>query len=189
MSRTAIIALLVTLVLFAGALHLFTIAFIAQSQPDPTGMYSIAFESGIYAHDEDICLPPYKVEKGSGFCYEPIDVENELGLLKRPDGDLDFATHLVFFNWHTCSLKGKAVWDDGEWVYTEKDEALPCTLRIRVDGGNVYMAADADARCRAHCGMRGSLDGIIFPISSRQDKQITKADINCIASDSSSCEK
>jgi len=147
---------------------------------DISGHYSQSFESGIYAHEQAPCEPPYKTEGDSGFCYEPIEMTNELGLLEVKGGKMQIAVNLAFFNWQTCTLKGTAEKEGEAWVYRDDKFGNGCELTITKDGEQILLSTDETASCSGHCGSAGAIDGTRFDISSRKEGKLSPRELECI---------
>ncbi|MQR99427.1 hypothetical protein [Gluconobacter aidae] len=77
---------------------------------------------------------------------------------------------LWFFNGHKCDISGIAQWDGASLVYKPALQ-LPlsksCVLAIRKLGDRLRL--DDDETCKPYyCSMRGSFNGMTFPMSSRR---------------------
>ena len=153
----------------------------ACKEKDISGIYIHSFESGVYAHNQEPCEAPHRIAEGTAdYCYEPIEVSNALGLKSLENGEMQFAIRLVFFNWHSCSLRGVAQKDRDTWVYRDDRYHEDCVLRIRHDENSILLNTDEGATCNAYCGARGQFNDARFDLDTLVKKQVSLQDIDCI---------
>ena len=93
----------------------------------------------------------------------------------RPVGaaSIQFDAELNFFNGHTCSLSGGALYrKDGSFVFDDApaNNASPdspvCRLAIIPTAAGIKFS-DITGGCKSYCGARGSLDGAQFTFKQR----------------------
>lgn len=176
--------------MFSLIAALFALLLSGCQQENVNGIYTVIHKSGIFSGNNEICESPYVRDSDNGICYEPFDAANQLGVLKLNNGDLKFAASLTFFNAHSCTINGIAKKDGTGWLYeSHYDQDMNCSLRISRDQNNITFAVGEDALCRYYCGMRGDLDGTMFPLSSKTKDDVTEEEINCLTSNNDTCRK
>lgn len=100
---------------------------------------------------------------------------NTLTITPVGKSSISFDAELNFFNGHTCSLSGGALYrKDGSFVFDdEPSNALPpepaCRLAIIPSSDGVSFK-DLNGSCKNYCGMRGSWDGEAFSFNDRVGK-------------------
>ena len=97
--------------------------------------------------------------------------EDVLEIVKVSPQRAYIRTRLYFTNGHQCSLLGVANLRGNMLTYSTRDDPTGdvCELSLRVENGRVVFH-DKDNKCMQHnCGMRGSFEGIGFPLSSRRE--------------------
>lgn len=104
----------------------------------------------------------------SGTC--PYEADNSLLLEEREDSSLQLSMKLHFFNRHECTVEGVAQRQADHWIFTQKakEEEIPCQFKISKKRDQLAIeVAQPDEGCRKFCGLRGTIDGANFPLSSR----------------------
>lgn len=131
------------------------------------GFYQIPLKTGMYAPPDKIeeCPPPYRMDEIHEACIEDMDMVNRLAVRKTPDGNLDFATSIWFFNFHNCTAIGTAKASGDGWRYETAEG--DCVLDIFVEKDEIVFKTDEKRSCGRYCGAAGSLDDMRFPLSSR----------------------
>src|ERR1700741_5291965 len=71
---------------------------------------------------------------GEGKPDEPYQSEDIVEIVRYDDERIYFRAELQFYNGHSCSISGIAKYDQGRFVYREKQAPLPgaspCTMSI-----------------------------------------------------------
>jgi hypothetical protein len=100
---------------------------------------------------------------------------NTLAIIPLTPERVFFSTDLHFYNGHTCGLSGIATIQGRELVFREKEPFADkrCVLRIQ-PGRTAIRMEDSDFSCSAYCGVRGSFNGVSFPMTKR--KRLTASD-------------
>jgi len=148
----------------------------ACAEPSLTGIYKTEFESGTYASGAD-CNDPKATEKNDDSCVIPYQAENLLGLHQKDNSDLDFAIALSFFNGHSCGIGGTAKKDGKSWMFEKTEmESETCRLTFNIQDNKIMLDVPEGYSCQYYCGMRGTLDGAEFPLSSKTDQKISTKD-------------
>lgn len=152
-----------------------------------TGIYQTTFESGFVSSDNNGCKPPLKMM--DGICAEPYTATNTLGVFEKENGDLDFAANLSFFNGHSCTVSGAAKKDTDGWIFEGEEIAdSKCKLLIKSNGKKIAFNIPENYICQDYCGVRGSLSGAEFPLSSKKKYSLkTENDLACISSIEEPC--
>ena len=79
--------------------------------------------------------------------------------------------HLDYYNGHSCTIFGVARAVGASLVYRDPSptyDGRPCTLAVKRVGGSLSID-DGDWTCHtSHCGMRGSLNDVSLPYSSKR---------------------
>ena len=176
-------------VLATLAVLLFPIAVHAESL---TGYYEITKPSGIVVPDGEgeICDTELSMERT---CVQSIETKDVLGLKELEDGSLKFSSHLSFFNGHSCAISGIAKQDNSGWLFAENlpigqnGEDIECMFNISVQDEMIVL--NGGNECRTYyCGMRGHLNNIKFPKSSKVREAISDHELKCIGIYSDECE-
>ena len=182
-------------VLAALAILLFPITVHAESL---TGYYEITKPNGVVVPDGEgeICDTELSMAQT---CVQSIETKDVLALQEKEHGDLVFATHISFFNGHSCSIRGLAKKDGDRWVFNaplsvgDLSEYGVCELEIYLEDGSVVLNSQFEDEisqlCRSnYCGMRGHLNNIKFPKSSKVREAISDHELKCIGIYSDECE-
>ena len=104
--------------------------------------------------------------KAPGEADVPYQAEDVIEIVPYDADHVYVRVHLDFYNGHTCDIAGMGRYEHGAFVYHDPERLLPdeppCALKVGVEGGKLVLTdrngPDGPSTCRAHCGVRGSLD-------------------------------
>jgi hypothetical protein len=119
------------------------------------GVYKVRHKIAMY----DGSLPPGQ--------FTPV--EDVLEIVAQPSGDAYIRLHTIFDNGHICGLHGIAKAEGDRFIYRPHDNVQgTCVLTLERKGDRLVFG-DRNGACKENfCGMRGSLEGQSFPLSSRK---------------------
>jgi peptidoglycan hydrolase-like protein with peptidoglycan-binding domain len=97
------------------------------------------------------------------------DGADKLAVRETAGGGIEFAITSWQGGGHSCGAGGRAHPSPTGWRYEADMSGADherCAINFTYDHG-VTLSVDRDARCRSQCGARATLDGLLFPESSR----------------------
>lgn len=101
--------------------------------------------------------------------------EDVVEIVREDPDHVYLRAHLEFANGHMCGVWGIAQREGENFVYRQRQAALPgeapCTLQVSVTPGKIVLDdrdAAGIATCRAQCGARGSLSGYTIERKARR---------------------
>lgn len=156
------------------------------------GLYEVTRPNAaiIVLEEGQKCEAPYHILGGTGdMCVEDVDTTDQLVLQKTPEGDLEFAASLWFFNGHTCYIHETAKPHGDGWRF-EKEGAQDyeqCILDISVDDKEITFKTGDLKDCKFYCGARGSLNKATFLLSSKTGP--VDKNFECLENDAATCDK
>jgi len=113
------------------------------------------------------------VESGAGMAIAGVycqrDGAHKLAIRETAGGGIEFAITSWQGGGHHCGASGRARPSPTGWRYEANMSGAGherCAINFAYDHG-VTLSVDRDARCRSQCGARATLDGLLFPESSR----------------------
>jgi hypothetical protein len=113
---------------------------------------------------------------GPGKPDESYQSEDIVEIVRYDDERIYFRAELQFYNGHTCSISGIAQYDQGHFVYREKQALLPgeppCSMSISTNAGQLSLTdrINGSASCHpGHCGARGSLSDYTILTSTKRN--------------------
>jgi len=134
----------------------------AASAQEPARL--MATMAGVYKHRfMSATITP---GKAPGEADVPYQAEDVIEIVPYDADHVYVRAHLDFYNGHTCDIAGMGRYEHGAFVYHDPERLLPdeppCALKLSVEGGKLVLTdrdgPDGASTCRAHCGVRGSLD-------------------------------
>jgi hypothetical protein len=107
----------------------------------------------------------------------PYESEDIVEIVRYDDTHIYFRAELNFYNGHTCSISGLAVFEKNAFVFHDPERAYdggtPCTLTVTQSIEAISftdrLTPDARSSCRAYCGVRGSLSGVSISKKTRRN--------------------
>lgn len=113
------------------------------------------------------------LESGAGMAIAGVycqrDGAHKLAIRETAGGGIEFAITSWQGGGHHCGASGRARPSPTGWRYEANMSGAGherCAINFAYDHG-VTLSVDRDARCRSQCGARATLDGLLFPESSR----------------------
>lgn len=120
--------------------------------------------AGVYKHRfTSAAITP---GKAPGEADVPYQAEDVIEIVPYDADHVYIRAHLDFYNGHSCDIAGIGRFEHGAFVYHDPERLLPqdppCVFKAGIEGGKLVLTdratPDAEASCRAHCGVRGNLD-------------------------------
>lgn len=159
--------------------------------PSIDGIYEVTSPNAmiVLLEEGQKCEAPYHIlDTTEDMCVEDVETTDTLVLQKTPEGNLEFAASLAFFNGHSCYIHETAKPHGDGWRF-EKDggEYEQCILDIAVNDTEITFDADETKNCAYYCGARGSLDDTKFLRSTKTGPVANN--FACLENDAVSCDK
>jgi hypothetical protein len=114
---------------------------------------------GEYKSPKKVCFPGPK-----GDWSECEDVFDSLQLSRtenQQSRNIRIQAEFVFTNGHLCSFDGAGFWNRVDRVMAFDNES-GCELVLVVAQQSLHTVVLKPDQCKQHCGMRGSLDGLVL---------------------------
>jgi hypothetical protein len=168
-----------------------TVLLVAACMPEKNGV------SGVYQTTQDNgaivplnegkeCTAPNVMD--GEMCITTFQTTDTLGLFLNGEGNLDFAANLFFFNGHTCTIDGTAMKTQDGWAFESQEYNENCKLIFMADANKITLSIPDGFSCTTYCGTRGTLNGSVFPRTSKNDFNVTsKEDFACLMDVEASC--
>lgn len=114
------------------------------------------------------------------YCQKTEERNISLAVIEEMNNDLTFSISV----WDNASGNDCGVLnaiadktEDGTWVYTSGDEAMPCTITVTNENGLTFTQ---DGECRAQCGASASIGTVTLPADTKTRSEAVQADLDSI---------
>jgi hypothetical protein len=142
----------------------------AAASADSASSQLIAQMQGVYKHRF-----ANAAIAGPGKPDESYQSEDIVEIVRYDDERIYFRAELEFYNGHSCSISGIAKYEQGHFIYHDKQAPMPgeppCTMSISTSGGQLNLTdrVNDSASCHpGHCGARGSLSDYKIATSAKR---------------------